>query len=61
MKNRNGNMDVPLVCRVELQSSVHFVGHRQAEQAQNRRRRTQCLIRVSTVCLQNVLLKFESK
>ena len=39
--------------------SVIFVGHRQTVQTQFRRRRTQHLIRVSTVCLQTVLLKFE--
>ena len=36
-----------------------FVGHRQTVQTQIRYIRTWHLIRVSTVCLQNVLLKFE--
>ena len=39
--------------------SVLFVGHRQTAQTQIRHRRMQRLIRFSTVCLQNVLLKFE--
>ena len=37
--------------------SVLFVRHRQTVQTQIRRRRTQRLIRVFTVCLQNILLK----
>ena len=37
--------------------SVLFVGHRQPVQTQIRRRRTRRLIRVSTVCLQNISLK----
>ena len=41
--------------------SVLFVGHRQTEQTQIRRRRSWRLIRFSTVCLQNVLLKFKIK
>ena len=36
--------------------SVHFVGYRQTVQTQVRRRRMRCLIRVSTVWLQNALL-----
>ena len=40
-------------------TSVLFVGHRQIVQAEIRRHRLQCLIRLSTVCLQDVLLKFE--
>ena len=36
-----------------------FVGHRQTVQNQIRRGNTRRLIRFSTVCLQNVLLKFE--
>ena len=45
--------------------SVLFVGHRQTVHTQLRRRRMRCLIRtrrlikVSTDCLQNVLLEFE--
>ena len=39
----------------ELQPSVHLVGHRITVQTQRTRR----LIRVSTVCLQNNLLKFD--
>ena len=38
--------------------SVLFVGHRQTVQTQIRRCRMQRLIRVSTVCLQNVLSEF---
>ena len=41
--------------------SILFVGHRQTGQAQIRHRIKQCLIRVFTVCLQNVLLKFGKK
>ena len=40
-------------------TSVLFVGHRQIAQAMIRRHRLQCLIRFFTVCLQDVLLKFE--
>ena len=36
--------------------SVLFVGH-----IPDQRHKTRCLIRVSTICLQNVLLKFELK
>ena len=39
--------------------SILFVGHRQTVQTQFRLKRTLCPIRVSTICLQNVLLKFE--
>ena len=41
--------------------SILFLGHRQTTQTEIRRRRMRMhrLIRVSTVCLQNVLLKFE--
>ena len=39
--------------------SVLFVGHMQTAQTQHSRRRTRHLIRVSTVCSQNVLLEFE--
>ena len=39
--------------------SILIVGHRQTAQTQIRRHRTQHLIRVSTICLQNVLLEFE--
>ena len=35
--------------------SVLFVGHMQTVETQTRRHRTRCLIRVSTVCLWNVL------
>ena len=38
-----------------------FVGHRQTVQTQIRRQITWRLIRVSTVCLQNVLFKFNEK
>ena len=38
---------------------VIFVGQMQTVQTQTRRRRPRRLIRVSTVCLLNVLLKFE--
>ena len=41
--------------------SVLFVLRTQIVQTNTRRRRTRGLIRVSTVCLQNVLLKFEYK
>ena len=37
------------------------MAHRKTVQIQIRRRRTQRLIRVSTVCTQNVVLKFQSK
>ena len=37
----------------------HKKGHRQTEQTMIRRRRTRCLIRVYTVCLQEFLLKIE--
>ena len=49
------------MCCNPFKPSVLFVGHRQTVETQTRRRRTQCLIRVSTVCLQNVLSKFEQK
>ena len=39
--------------------SVLFMGHRETEKTQIRRRRTRRLIRVSTVYLQNILLKIE--
>ena len=39
--------------------SVLFVGHRKTMHAQISRSRTRHLIRVPTVCTQNVLLKFE--
>ena len=38
---------------------VLFVGHRPIVQTQIRRRTRRRLIRVSTVCLHNVLLKFK--
>ena len=38
---------------------VHFVGHRQKVQTQIRRRRTRRLIRIFTICLQNIQLEFE--
>ena len=41
--------------------SVLFVGHRKTAQTQIRRCRTQRLIRIFTVCSQNVLLEFELK
>ena len=41
--------------------SVPFVGHRQTMQIKIRRHRMWRLIRISTVCLQNVLLKFQLK
>ena len=37
------------------------MGHRQTVQYQIRRRQTRRQIRVVTICLQNVQLKFESK
>ena len=40
-------------------SSVFFVGHMQTIQTQIRRRNMRSLIRIFTVCLQNVPLKFE--
>ena len=39
--------------------SILFVGHRQTVQTQISRRITLCLIRVFTVCLQNILCTFE--
>ena len=39
--------------------SVLFIGHRQTVQTQIRHHRTRRLIRVSTVCSQNVILEFE--
>ena len=42
-----------------FKSSVFFVGDMQTVQIQIRRRNTRRLIRVSTVCLHNVLLNFE--
>ena len=36
-----------------------FVGYRQTVQNRITRRKTRCLTRFSTVCLQNVLLKFD--
>ena len=42
-------------------SSVLYVGRRQTAQTQFRRHRMRRLIRVSAVCLQNALLKFEIK
>ena len=42
-------------------SIVLFVGHRQTAQTQTRRQITWLLIRVSTFCLPNVLLKFDEK
>ena len=44
---------------VPINLTVLFVGHRQTVQIQIRRRRMRRLVRVSTVCLQNVLLKME--
>ena len=41
--------------------SVPFLGHRQTVQTQIRCRRTRHLIRVYTVCLQEILLKMKSK
>ena len=41
--------------------SFLFVGNRQIMQIQNRRRIRCCLIRVCTVCLQNVLLKLAQR
>ena len=41
--------------------SILFVGQRQMVETQIRRCKTQSMIRVSTICLQNILLKFESK
>ena len=40
---------------------VFFVGHGQTVHTQIRRRRMQRLIRVSTVCLQNILLEILNK
>ena len=39
--------------------SVPFVGHRQIVQTQIRRHKMRRLIRVSTICLHNFLLKLE--
>ena len=39
--------------------SVLFVGHKRTVQTQIRRRSTQHLISVSTVCIQNISFKFE--
>ena len=36
-----------------------FVGHKQTVETKTRRRITRCLIRVSTVCLQDFISKFE--
>ena len=44
-----------------VKPSVLFVGHRHTVKTLIRRRKTRRLIRVSTVCLQNVLLKFDYK
>ena len=62
------NTDRRMTERTQLEKALthislacFFVGHRQTVQTQTRRRKTQHLIMVSTVCLQNVLLKFEGK
>ena len=47
-----------LAVLTHLSLASFFVGHRQTVQTQIRRRRTQRLIRVCTVCLQKVLLEF---
>ena len=39
--------------------SVHFMGHRQTVKKQIRRRKTRRLIRLITVCFQNILLQVE--
>ena len=41
--------------------SVLFIGRRQTVQNQTRRHRTRRLIRISIVCLQNILFKLEYK
>ena len=43
----------------QFKPSVLFVGHVQTVESQTRRRTMRRLIRVSTACLQNVLLQFE--
>ena len=53
-----GNGKGCLKCVNQFKPSVLFVGHRQTGDTQSRRR-TRCMIRVSNVCLQNVLSKFE--
>ena len=52
-------LDIAFTLLNTYKPSVLFVGHRQTAQTQIRRRRTRRLIGVSTVSLQNVLLKFE--
>ena len=53
------NYDVFFFNEDGFKPSVLFVGHRQTVQTQIRRRILRRLIRVSTVCSQNVLLEFE--
>ena len=47
-----------IVINLYKHDSVFFVGHRHTVHTQIRRHRTWRLIRISTVCLQNVILKF---
>ena len=68
LKEANGRQTRVMITKLELyqktrvnpyKPSILFVGQRQTMQTQIRRRILRRLIRVSTVCLQNVLLKFE--
>ena len=51
-------LDLVMVVNLYM-PSILFVGHRQTVKTQIRRRRMRHLIRVSTVCLQKALSKFE--
>ena len=51
-------LDLVMVVNLYM-SSILFVGHRQTVQTHIRCGRMRHLIRVSTVCLGNALLKFE--
>ena len=46
---------------IPYKPSVLFMGHGQTVQIQIRHRMMRCLIRIFTVCLQNVIVKFEEK
>ena len=49
------------VSRFSYKPRVLFVGHKETVQTQTRRRRTRRLIRVSTICLQNVWICIKMK
>ena len=54
-----GTSIIPQCPTSPYKPSVLFMGHRHTVQTQIRHRIMWCLIRIFTVCLQNVLLKFE--